>query len=406
MKPAAIDVHKKMLAVVIGDGTVAFERQRFGTMPSDLARLEDWLRAQQVTEVVMESTAEYWKPVWNRLEGKFTLHLAQAQSNAAPRGRKHDFGDAERLARRLRSGELRLSYIPDIEQRAWRTLVRAREQRVEQITRLHHEIECLLETVSVKLSSVVSDIFGVSGRRILTAIAKGATDPVELAALGDRRLRATAEELTDALSGNWRPEQLLILQLQLEQLELHERHVRAMSSKLTELLVLHQEAIQRLTAIPGIGPGGAERIVVTLGPDAKTFRSSHALASWLGVCPGMQQSAGTNYNGRPPRGNQQLRGVLWQMAWAAVHTKGSHFQSRFQSLVPKHGVKKAISIVVHLLVRIIWKVLHVKEKYVEKGARAVNAKALLRRASRLTRELRRAGYHVTISATPQPQDRS
>ena len=163
----------------------------------------------------------------------------------------------------------------------------------------------------------------------------------------------------------------------------------------------HQEAIQRLTAIPGIGPGGAERIVVTLGPEASTFPSGSALASWLGVCPGMQQSAGTNYSGRPARGNQQLRGVLWQMAWAAVHTKGSYFQSRFQALVPKHGAKKAISIIVHLLTRIIWKVLHMKERYVEKGARALNEKALLRRASRLTRELRRAGYQVAITTISQ-----
>jgi transposase len=403
MKLAAIDVHKKMLAVVIGDGTLPFQRQRFGTMPSDLASLEDWLNQEQVTEVVMESTAEYWKPVWNRLEHKFKLHLAQAQSNAGPRGRKHDFGDAERLARRLMAGELRLSYVPDIEQRAWRGLVRAREQRIEQVTRLHHEIECLLETVSVKLSSIVSDIFGASGRRILAAIVAGETDPVRLAELGDRRLRATPAQLAEALQGSWRPEQLLILKLQLEQLELQERHIEALSKQLTELLARHEEAIQRLTAIPGIGPGGAERIVVTLGPEASVFPSGQALASWLGVCPGVQQSAGTNYSSRPPRGNQQLRGVLWQMAWAAVHTKGSFFQSRFHALVPKHGAKKAISIIVHLLVRIIWKVLHTKEAYQERGARAIHAKALLRRAARLAREMRRAGYHLAITVqTPVP----
>ncbi|MBY0506246.1 MAG: IS110 family transposase [Bryobacteraceae bacterium] len=391
MKLAAIDVHKKMLAVVIGDGVTPFERQRFGAMPHDLARLEDWLKEHEISEVVMESTAEYWKPVWNRLEKGFRLHLAQAQSNAAPPGRKHDFGDAERLLRRLNAGELRLSYVPDIEQRAWRTLVRARQQRVEQTTRLHHELECLLETVSVKLSSVVSDIFGASGRRILHRIAAGETDPVALAALGDQRLRATPAELAAALSGDWRPEQLLILQLQLEQLDLHERHIASMSKTLTELLKVHQAAIQRLTAIPGVGASGAERM------EAKSFATSDALASWLGVCPGMQQSAGTNFRRRPPRGNQQLRGVLWQMAWAAVHTKDSYFQSRFQSLVPKHGAKKAVSIIVHLLVRIIWKVLHQKEEYVEKGARATNAKALLRRATRLSRELRRAGYQIAIS---------
>jgi transposase len=233
MKLAAIDVHKKMLAVVVSTDQDAFERQRCGAMASDLNSLESWLKQRQITDIVMESTAEYWKPVWNRLESGFKLHLAQAQSNAAPRGRKHDFGDAERLARRFMANELRLSYVPDVAQRAWRTLVKAREQRVEQVTRLNHEIECLLETVSVKLSSVVSDLFGASGRRILAAIVAGERDPMRLAALGDQRLRATPEQLTEALKGNWRAEQLLILELQLEQLELHERHIVAMSKRLT-----------------------------------------------------------------------------------------------------------------------------------------------------------------------------
>ena len=216
MKRAGIDVHKKMLAVVIDQGNGVFERQRFGTLPNEIVRLAEWFQEHQVTEVVMESTAEYWKPIWNYLEKHFTLHLAQAQSNAAPQGRKHDFGDAERLVRRLAAGELRLSYVPDARQRAWRTLARARQQRVEQIVRLQHEVECLLETVSVKISSVISNLFGASGRRILAAFASGETDPARLAALGDQRLRATPAELAEALRGEWREEQLLILQLQLE----------------------------------------------------------------------------------------------------------------------------------------------------------------------------------------------
>jgi len=209
MKRAGIDVHKKMLAVVIDQGNGVFERQRFGTLPNEIIRLAEWFQEHQVTEVVMESTAEYWKPVWNHLEKHFTLHLAQAQSNAAPQGRKHDFGDGERLVRRLAAGELRLSYVPDVEQRAWRTLARARQQRVEKNVRLQHEVDCLLETVSVKISSVISNLFGASGRRILAAFAAGETDPTRLAALGDQRLRATPAELAEALRGEWREEQLL-----------------------------------------------------------------------------------------------------------------------------------------------------------------------------------------------------
>src|ERR1700681_3786746 len=215
---AGIDVHKKMLAVVVSDvevdGEYQFERRMFGGNPEQLRSLAAWLLEQEVEEVVMESTAQYWKPVWEALErywkplrqkqegaGRMsgTLHLAQAQSNRGPRGRKRDFPDAERLVKRLVAQELTLSFVPDAEQRLWRTVTRKKYQlRCDRI-RLQNQLESLLEEAHIKLSSLVSDLFGLSARRMLKALAEGETAPAALAALADERLRATPEQLCDAL---------------------------------------------------------------------------------------------------------------------------------------------------------------------------------------------------------------
>jgi transposase len=201
---AAIDVHKSMLAVVVTDaaveGELPFERRRFGAMGTDLKALEEWLAALQVQEVVMESTAQYWKPVWRQLEGQCQLHLAQAHSNRARKGRKDDFRDAERLARRHLSGELILSFVPDPEQRLWRTLTRTKHQLTRDRVRLHNQVEALLEDARIKLSTCVTDLLGVSSRRMLEQLAQGETDPALLAALAEPMLRATPEQLIDALS--------------------------------------------------------------------------------------------------------------------------------------------------------------------------------------------------------------
>ena len=211
-KVAGIDIHKSMLMVVVAAiaaeaedaaaEALEFDCRRVGAGHAERIHLVSWLQQRGVTEVVMESTAQYWKPVWLDLEPHFPkLHLAQAHSNRAPRGRKNDFRDAKRLARRLLAGELILSYVPDPEQRTWRTLTRSRLQLVRDRVRLQNRLEALLEEMRIKLSGVISDLLGVSGRRILGALSKGETDPARLADLGDKRLQCSREELTDALHG-------------------------------------------------------------------------------------------------------------------------------------------------------------------------------------------------------------
>ncbi len=226
MKIAGIDVHKKVLMVVVVDASSPEEkpaRRRFATMPSELQRLLTWLREQGVEEAVMESTAQYWRSVWLELEPHMRLHLAQAFSNRAPRGRKHDFKDAERLVRRLIADELILSFVPSGEQRMWRSLTRMKLQLTRDRVRLQNQIECLLEEMRIKLSIVVSNLLGASGLRILHALAKGETDPKQLAQLGGERLQCTEEQLVDALTGKAQPVHREMLALQLERLQLIDR---------------------------------------------------------------------------------------------------------------------------------------------------------------------------------------
>lgn len=218
-KIAGIDVHKKVLMVVVIDARAPEEkpeRRRFATMPTELRRLSDWLQAQGVEEAVMESTAQYWRSVWMELEPHMCLHLAQAFSNRAPRGRKHDFKDAERLVRRLIARELILSFVPDGEQRIWRNLSRMKLQLVRDRVRLRSQIECLLEEMRIKLSVVVTDLLGSSGMRILHALAQGETDAKRLASLGDERLKCSEEQLIEALTGRTHPAHAQMLMLQLE----------------------------------------------------------------------------------------------------------------------------------------------------------------------------------------------
>jgi len=228
---AGIDVHKKVLMVVVavaGDEVadpageaLEFACRRFGAGARERNHVVSWLREQGVTEVVMESTAQYWKPVWLDLEPHFArLHLAQAHSNRAPRGRKNDFGDAKRLTRRLLADELILSFVPDAEQRSWRTVTRGKQQLVRDRVRLQSQREVLLEESRIKLSSVISNLLGLSGRRILQAMASGETNPERLADRGDDRLRCSREELVDSLNGSLEPIHRQILKLYLERLNL------------------------------------------------------------------------------------------------------------------------------------------------------------------------------------------
>ncbi len=336
-KIAGIDVHKKVLMVVVIDATTPGEkpeRRRFATMPSDLHRLLIWLREQGVEEAVMESTAQYWRSVWLELEPHMRLHLAQAFSNRAPRGRKHDFKDAERLVRRLIADELILSFVPGGEQRSWRNMTRMKLQLTRDRVRLQNQIECLLEEMRIKLSIVVSDLLGASGLRILRALAAGETDPKQLAQLGDKRLQCTEEQLVDALTGSAQPLHREMLALQLERLQLIDTQIAKLNGMIAQAMKPHQEAVMRLAEVPGLGVDSAQQIIAEVGEQASTFPSAAELTSWVGTCPGKEESAEQNHSSRSAKGNKYLRRVLNQAAHAAVKRKGSYFQVVFRRLLP------------------------------------------------------------------------
>ena len=303
-KLAGIDVHKKVLMVVVIDATTPEEkpeRRRFATMPSDLQRFLIWLREQGVEEAVMESTAQYWRSVWLELEPHMRLHLAQAFSNRAPRGRKHDFKDAERLVRRLIADELILSFVPGGEQRSWRSMTRMKLQLTRDRVRLQNQIECLLEEMRIKLSMVVSDLLGASGLRMLRALAAGETDPRQLAQLGDKRLQCTEAQLVDALTGRPQPMHREMLALQLERLQLIDMQITKLNGLIAQAMKPHQEAVMRLAEVPGLGVDSAQQIIAEVGEQASTFPSAAELTSWVGTCPGKDESAEQTTAVAPPK---------------------------------------------------------------------------------------------------------
>jgi transposase len=415
---AGIDVHKKMLAVVVCDveveGEYQFERRRVGSSPDQLRSLAAWLAEREVEEVVMESTAQYWRPVWETLERYWqprrrmredagpvsgTLHLAQAQSNRGARGRKRDFPDAERLVKRLVAQELTLSFVPDAEQRLWRTVMRRKCQVTRNRVQLHNRLECLLEEAHIKLSSLVSDLLGASARRMLQALADGETNPATLAGLGSRRLHASPDEFCDALGActDLHPVYRRLLTLTLEELRVIEDHITQLDQEMAHLLSPYQPAVQRLAEVPGLGVDSAQQIIAEVGAAAATFPSPKHLASWVGVCPGDEESAGVNSSHRSPNGNRQMRRVLNQAANAAAKTKGSIFELVYRRLVPRLGHAQAIGAVAHRLCRLIWKILHQGIQYEERGP-AVTKHRAQRRAAKMIRELRSLGYRVELVA--------
>src|SRR5216117_3289374 len=349
---AGIDVHKKILAVVVSDVEIEsdfqFERRMFGSNPEQLRSLAAWLLEQEVEEVVMESTAQYWKPVWGALERYWkpirekregasrrsgTLHLAQALSNRGRRGRKKDFRDAERLVKRLVAHELVLSFVPDVEQRLWRTVVRTKYQLTRNRVQLHNRLEALLEEAHIKLSSLVSDLLGASARRMLAAVADGETNREILAALADRGLRATQEQLQDALGvcQELNPVYRRLIRMVLDEVASIDKRIEQLNQEAANLLRRHEDQVKRLAEVPGLGVDTAQQIIAEVGATAATFPSEKHLSSWVGACPGDEESAEVNRSRRSPQGNRHMRRILNQAANAAAKLKGSIFEILYRS---------------------------------------------------------------------------
>jgi transposase len=395
---AGLDVHKKtVLACII---TPEFKAVRtFSTMTSGLLELADWLGESQVTQVAMESTGVFWKPVYNLLEGlDFTLLVVNAKHIKAVPGRKSDVKDAEWLADLLRHGLLQGSYIPDRSQRELRELVRYRRNLIRQRAQVVNRMQQVLEGANIKLSSVATDITGASGRAMLQALAEGDDDPQHLAALAKGRLRHKGLELVQALKGMMGPHQRMLLQSQLRHLDFLAQEITQLDQEVEQRMGPFEAAIQAADAVPGIGLRAAEEILAELGTDMSRFPTEGHLASWAKVCPGNNESAGKRKSGHTGHGNPWLRSALIEAAWSAARTKRSYLSAQYHRLAARRGAKRAILAVAHSILVIIYHLLRDGTTYRDLGGNYFderNRQATVRRAARRIEAL---GYKVTLQA--------
>ena len=392
---AGVDVHKKILAVVvrlIRDGKVVYERRKFGTTRQEIEQhLVVWLKHLGVTTAVMESTAQYWRPVWQGLEPHFELHLCNPLQVKAPRGKKRDYRDAQRLSDRWAAGDLEDSFVPGKEQREWRAMTRARVHMKCKIGVNRCQVECLLEQGSIKLTSVVSDVFGATGWEILKLIAKGVTDVEVLVKEARGSLRKKEAQLREALSGKLYLAYRILLRQHMEQVELLRKQVEEINQALAVAMHHHLPALVRLTKMPGVDLYGAQELLAEIGPKAAAFPTAEQFAGWVGICPGSKESAGVNYSRRSSKGNKYLRRLLCQIAWAAIHTKETFFAGLFGRLKPRIEGKGAAWAVAHRIGKVIGLVLHEEVEYVEKGPGKINTQTLNRKFRRLMKEFARNG---------------
>ncbi len=352
-----LDIHKKsVVACAITPG--GKETRTFTTMTRDLLELKKWLLALGVAHVAMESTGVYWKPIYNVLENDFTLLVVNAHHIKAVPGRKTDVKDAEWIADLLRHGLIRGSYIPDRAQRELRELVRYRRTLIHDQSRIISRIQKTLEGANIKLSSVATDVVGVSGRIILQAMIDGVEDPKALAAMAKGRLRQKSGSLEEALLGLMGLHQRRLLESQLGHLDYLDKEIAKLDDDISGSMAPYQHIIEQIDTVHGIGQRGAQEILVEIGTDAVSrFQDANHLASWTRICPGNNESAGKRKSGKSGHGNPWLRSALVEAAWAAIRVRGSYFSALYHRLAGRRGSKRAIVAVAHAILVTIYSML-------------------------------------------------
>jgi transposase len=371
---AGLDVHKKTVVACVRrpgpGGAVASQVRTFGTLTVGLLALSDWLEAEGVRQVAMESTGVYWKPVFNLLEGRFAVLLVNAHHLKQVPGRKTDVKDAEWIAQLLQYGLLTASFIPPPPIRELRDLTRQRTELVRDRAAVANRIQKVLEDANIKLASVASDVLGVSGRAMLRALIAGQEDPAELADLAKRRLRGKIPELRLALHGRVTDHHRFLLRMLLEQVEFLEGRIARFDARIAQALAPLAETTQRLRGIPGVGQQAAEVIVAEVGADMTPFPTASHLSSWAGLCPGNNQSGGRRRPEKTTKGSQWLRTTLVQVAWAASRTKETVFSACYQRWARRLGKKKALVALAHKILVVIYHVVKEGTTYQERWAPA------------------------------------
>ncbi len=395
-----LDVHAKtVVACLIKHGKR--QTRTFSTMTDDLLRLSDWLSSEGCTHVAIESTGVYWKPVFNILEAVLTVILVNARDAKAVPGRKTDVRDCEWLADLLRHGLLRASFIPPLEIRELRELTRYRQTLVKEHTAVANRIQKLIESANIKLGQVATDVLGVSGRLMLHALAAGEENVERLVELARGSLKSKQPELRRALTSRLTPAQRFVLtelltrltELEAATARLSERIVREVADSIDPFV---REAVKLLETIPGVGQRVAEVIVSEVGVDMTRFPTDGHLASWAGLCPGNNESAGKRRSGQTTKGSTYLRAAVTQAAWAASHTKDTYLAAQYHQLIRRMGKNKALVAVGHSLLVIIYHVLAERADYRELGGDYFDRQHQQKQQQRLIKKLEALGLKVTV----------
>ena len=400
---AGLDIHKDSVEACVrrtsAGGKVEHEVRHWGTTTRELVAMSDWLSSLRVTQVAMESTGVYWKPIFNILEERFEILLANAHHLKNVPGRKTDIKDCQWIAQLLQHGLLRGSFIPPRPQRELRDLTRQRTQLVDEASRISNRIQKVLEDANVKLGSVASNVVGKSGRLMLEAMVAGQDDPAQLADLAQRGLRSKIPQLEQALYGKLTDHHRWLLRLLLDQLQTTERFIARLDERIAELTRPLQPVLEKLDVIPGIDRRVAEVLLAEIGPDVTPFPTDAHLASWAGICPGNNESAGKKRSGKTTKGSRWLRQALVQAAWAASHKKDSYFQAHARNLMHRRGRKRGLVAVAHSLLTVIYHMLKEGAAYRDLGPQFLDrmrAKHLIRFH---VRRLQSLGLQVDL--TPQ-----
>lgn len=404
-KCAGLDVHKKNVVACFmatdEQGQLHKEVRTFSTLVPDLLLLGDWLKNKGATHVVMESTASYWKPVYNLLEGQFELMVVNAQHIKAVPGRKTDVRDSEWLADLLRHGLLKASFIPNASQRQLRELTRYRTSLVEERAREANRLQKVLEDSNLKLASVVTDILGVSARAILNKLLEGESDPQVLAELARGRLREKKALLVQALSSELKAHHRFMVAELLAHIDYLDEAVSHLGEEVANRLDPFEEEVVRLDTIPGVNRRIAEIILAEVGQDMEQFGDARHLASWAGLCPGNKASGGKRLSGKIRKGNAALRRALTEAAQAAAHTKNTFLSQLYRRLAGRRGKKVAIIAVAHRILVIVYQVLSKGGKYKELAAE-YNQRTQSEQTKyhqRLIKRLEKLGYQVSLAQT-------
>jgi transposase len=368
---AGLDVHKDSVEACVRklepEGKLSSQTRHWGTTTRELETMAAWLQAEGVTHVAMESTGVYWKAIFNVLESEFEVLLVNARTIKQVPGRKTDVQDCQWIAQLLQHGLLKGSFIPPRWQRELRDLTRQRAQVIGEHSRITNRIQKVLEDANLKLGSVASDVVGVSGRHMLEAMMAGTSDPKPLADLAQRRLRNQIPQLEEARYGKLTAHQRWMLRLLWDQLLASEQFIARLDERIAELTRPQQPVLEKLDAIPGIDRRVAEVLVAEIGPDLTPFPSDAHLASWAGLCPGNNESAGKKRSGKTTKGSRWLRQALVQAAWAASHKKNSYFQAHAQSPMRRRGRKRGLVAVAHSLLLVIYHMLQRGSEYRDLG---------------------------------------